>query len=81
MMAIMTPEEAESALNSLKIGEETFFSYNPKWKITRVMGGFLYSSDYNGVTFVPDVPKKQPAQKPLFEEQKIEKPVKKAVVK
>ena len=54
MTVIKTPEEAEQVLSSLKIGEETICNYNPKWRITRVNGGFLWSSDYNGVTFVPE---------------------------
>lgn len=54
MTVIKTPEEAETIMNSMKIGEETICNYNPKWRITRVNGGFLWSSDYNGVTFVPE---------------------------
>lgn len=54
MTVIKTPEEAETIMNSMKIGEETICDYNPKWRITRVNGGFLWSSDYNGVTFVPE---------------------------
>lgn len=54
MTVIKTPEEAEQVLSSLRIGEETIFNYNPKWRATRVNGGWLYSSDYNGVTFVPE---------------------------
>lgn len=54
MTVIKTPEEAEQVLSSLRIGEETIFNYNPKWRVTRVNGGWLYSSDYNGVTFVPE---------------------------
>ena len=54
MTVIKTPEEAETIMNSMKIGEETICDYNPKWRITRVNGGFLWSSNYNGVTFVPE---------------------------
>lgn len=54
MTVIKTPEEAETIMNSMKIGEETICNYNPKWRITRVNGGFLWSSDYNGVAFVPE---------------------------
>ena len=90
MTVIKTPEEAEQVLSSLKIGEETIFNYNPKWRVTRVNGGWLYSSDYNGVTFVPDAPKEQPKKeaviipppiKPMMEEKKVTKPARKVVTK
>ena len=90
MTVIKTPEEAAQVLSSLKIGEETIFNYNPKWRVTRVNGGWLYSSDYNGVTFVPDAPKEQPKKeaviipppiKPMMEEKKVTKPARKVVTK
>lgn len=53
MEIIQKPEEAEGCLNSLKIGEEATFDYNPRWRAMRVGGGFVYSSDYAGSCFVP----------------------------
>ena len=56
MEIIRKPEEAEGCLNSLKIGEEATFAYNPRWRVTRVVGGHIYSSDYAGSCFVPFAP-------------------------
>lgn len=53
MEIIQRPEDAEVCLNSLKIGEEATFDYNPRWRVTRVVGGHIYSSDYAGSCFVP----------------------------
>lgn len=53
MEIIQKPEEAEGCLSSLKIGEEATFDYNPRWRVTRVVGGHIYSSDYAGACFVP----------------------------
>lgn len=56
MKVIQKPEEAEDCMNSLKIGEEATFDYNPRWRVTRVGGGYIYSSDYAGSCFVPFAP-------------------------
>ena len=53
MQVIRTPDEAKDVLSSLKDGEETTFNYNPKFRIMRIPEGFIYSSDYNGMCFVP----------------------------
>lgn len=53
---INRPEEAEDVLRSLKNGDDAFFNSNPKFRITKIPGGFIYSSDYNGMCFVPELP-------------------------
>lgn len=53
MQVIRTPDEAKDVLSSLKDGEETTFNYNPKFRIMKIPEGFIYSSDYNGMCFVP----------------------------
>ena len=59
MQVIRTPDEAKDVLSSLKDGEETTFNYNPKFRIMKIPEGFIYSSDYNGMCFVP-AEKKEP---------------------
>lgn len=54
MQVIRTPNEAKEILSSLKDGEETTFNYNPKFRIMKIPEGFIYSSDYNGMCFVPE---------------------------
>lgn len=60
MQVIRTPDEAKDVLSSLKDGEETTFNYNPKFRIMRIPEGFIYSSDYNGMCFVPAGNNKEP---------------------
>lgn len=73
MEIIQRPEEAEGCLNSLKIGEEATFDYNPRWRVTRVVGGHIYSSDYAGSCFVPFV--QQPIEEPKETKRKLPKVV------
>ena len=75
-------EDINSYLEEREVGDPPFFDEVTQFWICHVPGGLIYKNEYVGAVFVPYTkPKKQPAQKPLFEEQKIEKPVKKAVVK
>lgn len=73
MEIIQKPEEAEECLGSLKIGEEATFDYNPRWRVTRVVGGHIYSSDYAGSCFVPFAP--QPIEEPKETKRKLPKVV------
>lgn len=75
-------EDLAELLRAQKIGDEPIYDVVNAVEIIKVPGGYLYSKEYVGLTFVPDAPIEQTAERPARMEDKIRtKPGRKAVTK
>ena len=75
-------EDLVELLRVQKIGDEPIYDVVNAVEIIKVPGGYLYSKEYVGLTFVPDAPIERTAERPARMEDKIRtKPGRKAVNK
>ena len=75
-------EDLAELLRVQKIGDEPIYDVVNAVEIIKVPGGYLYSKEYVGLTFVPDAPIERTAEHTARMEDKIRtKPGRKAVTK
>lgn len=75
-------EDLAELLRAQKIGDEPIYDVVNAVEIIKVPGGYLYSKEYVGLTFVPDAPIERTAERHARMEDKIRtKPGRKSINK
>ncbi len=47
-------EDLQELIDNLKVGDGPIFDSMTNYEITKVVGGYIYRHEYEGIVFVPD---------------------------